>query len=98
MPRFSVPVTQVAMDVIQGVCNTYGVTQRQLADVIFNPAHFTLTVDQESALKELGKDRKVSPEVKRAMEALSALSDEQISAILEARNREAKQDGRDNPV
>lgn len=98
MPRFSVPVSEQVMNVIQGVCNQYSVTQRELADVMFAPQLFTLTVDQEETLKTLGKDRKMSAEVKKAIDVLSTLSDEQIAAILEARNREAKQDGRDDPV
>lgn len=96
MPRFSVPVTQNTMNLIQGVCDQYGVTQRELADVMFSPKLFILTVAQEERLKELGKGRRTPPEVKKAMEALSVLSDEQIAAILEARNREGKQDGRED--
>ena len=93
MPRFSTPVTQGSMNLIQGVCDQYGVTQRELADVMFSPKLFILTVAQEERLKELGKERRTPPEVKKAMEALLALSDEQIAAILETRSREEKQDG-----
>lgn len=96
MPRFSVPVTQGVMNLIQGVCDHYGVTQRELVQAIFDPKLFVPTVTQEEQLSEIGKNRRTPPEIKKAMEALSVLSDEQIAAILVARNREAKQDGRED--
>lgn len=96
MPRLSVNVSVATLDLIQKVCAQYGVTQQEFVGVMLDPRQIVLTPGQEDRLKELGKERRTPPEVKKAVEALSALSDEQIAAILEARSSESKQDGRDN--
>lgn len=96
MPRLSVNVSAKNLDFIQRMCAQYGVTQQELIGVMFNPDHFVLLEVQEAELNRLGRDRRTPAHVKKAAEALAALSDEEIAAILEARSREVTQDGRED--
>lgn len=91
--RLSTPVSEDVLAVVQQICEEYGVRQHDLIATVFDPDMVSLTEAQVERLKEIGHERRIPPQVKRAIEVLSDLSDDDIDAILQARKSKGIENG-----